>query len=288
MKVFAYLNKENQPVELNYDSFTFSGGEEHVRFLNKPDKAVTSIQIIVRLTSSSELMKLIVAVDALKRLFGSKLAIELICPYFPYARQDRVCVEGEALGAAVMAKLLNALEFDKVTIWDAHSEVTPALLNNVVNTAQEVIIDNCSSLVAILKSKAVTLISPDAGATKKTQNVAKYFGSDIEVLQAEKVRDLSTGAITHTDLHGDVAGKDVLIIDDICDGGRTFLELAKVLKSKGSNSISLFVTHGIFSKGLAVFDNFIDHIYTTDSFIDFSKDESLSKNTKLTIINIKG
>jgi ribose-phosphate pyrophosphokinase len=288
MKVFAYLNNKSQLVELNYDYFTFSGGEEHVRFINMPNGPITSIQIIVRLTSSSELMKLIVAVDALKRLFGSKLAIELISPYFPYARQDRVCVEGEALGAAVMAKLINALEFDKVTIWDAHSEVTPALINNVVNTAQEVIIERCLPLVAILKSKAVTLISPDAGATKKTQNVAKYYGGGIKVLQAEKVRDLSTGAITHTALHGDVAGKDVLIVDDICDGGRTFLELAKVLKQKGSNSISLFVTHGIFSKGLAVFDGFIDHIYTTDSFIDFSKDDNLSNNTKLTIVNIEG
>jgi ribose-phosphate pyrophosphokinase len=288
MKVIAYLKKESQPVTLNYDCFTFSGGEEHVRFLNKPDQAVTLIQITVRLTSSSELMKLIIAVDALKRLFGSKVSMELICPYFPYARQDRVCVEGEALGAAVMAKLLNTLAFDKVTIWDAHSEVTPALINNVVNTAQEAIIERCQPLVELLKSKTVTLISPDAGATKKTQNVAKYFGGGIEVLQAEKVRDLSTGAITHTDLHGDVTGKDVLIVDDICDGGRTFLELAKVLKIKGSKSISLFVTHGIFSKGLAVFDGIIDNIYTTDSFIDFSQDEQSSTNTKLTIVSIEG
>ncbi len=288
MKIIAYLNKESQPVELNYDCFTFSGGEEHVRFLNKPGQPVNLIQITVRLTSSSELMKLIVAVDALKRLFGSKLSMELICPYFPYARQDRVCVEGEALGASVMAKLLNALAFDKVIIWDAHSEVTPALIDNVVNTPQEVIIERCLPLAAILKNKAVTLISPDAGATKKTQNVAKYFGGGIEVLQAEKVRDLSTGAIIHTDLRGDVAGKDVIIVDDICDGGRTFLELAKVLKQRGSKSISLFVTHGIFSKGLAIFDDFIDNIYTTDSFIDFSKDENLSNNRKLTIVNIEG
>ena len=288
MKVIAYLSKENQSVELSYDYFTFSGGEEHVRFLNKPDQPVTSVQITVRLTSSSELMKLIIAVDALKRLFGSKLSMELICPYFPYARQDRVCVEGEALGVSVMANLLNAMGFEKVTVWDAHSEVTPALIYNVVNMAQEAIIERCLPLTAILNSKAITLISPDAGATKKTQNVAKFFGGSIEVLQAEKVRDLSTGAITHTDLHGDVAGKDVLIVDDICDGGRTFLELANILKKKGSKSISLFVTHGIFSKGLAVFDGFIDSIYTTDSFIDFSKDDKLESNAKLTIVNIEG
>ena len=288
MKVIAYTSNNTQPLKLNYECFTFSGGEEHVRFVNKPNELINLVQITARLTSSSELMKLIIAVDALKRLFGSKLSIELICPYFPYARQDRVCVEGEALGASVMANLLNSLSFDKVTIWDAHSEVTPALITNVVNIGQEAIIERCLSLTALLKSKSVTLISPDAGATKKTQNVAKYFGGGIEVLQAEKVRDLTSGAITHTDLHGDVSGKDVLIVDDICDGGRTFLELAKVLKRKGSNSISLFVTHGIFSKGLAVFDGLIDHIYTTDSFIDFSKDDKLLNDTKLTIVNIEG
>lgn len=288
MKVTAYFSTDDQPITLNYDSFTFAGGEEHIRFINTPDQDVRLVNITVRLTTSSELMKLIIAVDALRRLLGNQVSITLNCPYFPYARQDRVCVAGEALGAAVMARLINALAFDKVTVWDAHSDVTPALINNVVNIAQEAIINRCLPLVSLLNSKSITLISPDAGATKKTQNVAKFFGGGIEVLQAEKVRDLATGAIMHTDLHGDVSGKDVLIVDDICDGGRTFLELAKVLKDKGSRSISLFVTHGIFSKGLTVFDGLIDHIYTSDSFIDFSKQSPSSTNTQLTIINIEG
>jgi len=288
MKVYALFGNGNLPTELTFETFTFSGGEEHIRFQNASFDNVDTLQITARLTDSSQIMKLIVAVDALKRLFGSDISIELNCPYFPYARQDRVCVEGEALGAAVMANLINALSFKKVTVWDAHSEVTPALINNVVNIQQGMIIDKCTTLKQLLTSKNVTLISPDAGATKKTQNVAKYFGGGIEVLQAEKVRDLASGAITHTDLHGDVSGKDLLIIDDICDGGRTFIELAKVLKQKGSKSISLYVTHGIFSKGLEVFDGLIDQIYTTDSFIEFSNDSRFSNNTNLTIVNIEG
>ena len=67
----------------------------------------------------------------LRRLLNEVTPIELVIPYFPYARQDRVCIEGEALGAAVMANFINNLDFAKVTIWDAHSEVSPALLNRV-------------------------------------------------------------------------------------------------------------------------------------------------------------
>ena len=78
----------------------------------------------------------------------------------------------------------------------------------------------------------------------------------------------ATGNITKTTvLHDDFGGKDCVIVDDICDGGRTFIELAKVLKERGAGKIGLFVTHGIFSQGVGVlFDNGIDFIYTTDSF----------------------
>ena len=286
MKFIAISNNGSQETELSYDTFTFSGGEEHIRFSNDADKAIEAIKITAKLVNSANILKLMLAVDALKRKYGPKLSLELTCPYFPYARQDRVCVEGEAHGAHVMATLINALAFDKVTIWDAHSDVSPALLNNVTNLQQGPIIEQHTQLAERLRDKQFTLVSPDAGATKKTQNVAKHFGGGIEVLQAEKIRDLATGQITHTDIHGDVTGKDLLIVDDICDGGRTFIELAKVLRQKQCASISLYVTHGIFSKGIEVFNGLIDNIYTTDSFNTFTAKIQPEDNTNLHIVNV--
>ncbi|MEQ2351952.1 phosphoribosyltransferase family protein [Pseudoalteromonas piscicida] len=103
---------------------------------------------------------------------------------------------------------------------------------------------------------------------KKTLKIAQHFGGEVEVIQAQKVRNLKTGEIVQTQVLGEVKGKDLLIVDDICDGGRTFTELAKVLKAQGANSIALYVTHGIFSQGLGVFSGLIDTVYTTNSCRD--------------------
>ena len=265
MKVISH-KLSGEKTSITYESFTFSGGEEHIRFEAFDVEMLAKVEIFERITDSSKVIKLMMAVDALKRLTNESLPIELVIPYFPYARQDRVCVKGEALGASVMANIINGLGFAKVTIWDAHSDVSSALLERVINVSQLELLVKCDDLVQRLSSGQLTLISPDAGATKKTIKIAEKFNGESEVIQAQKVRNLKTGEILKTEILGDVKDKDVLITDDICDGGRTFIELAKVLKSNGAKEISLFVTHGIFSKGLSVFDGLIDNIYTTDSF----------------------
>jgi ribose-phosphate pyrophosphokinase len=172
-----------------------------------------------------------------------------------------------------------------VTIWDAHSEVSPALINRVVNVPQADLVAQFAELKAKLVNAEVTLISPDAGASKKTLKIAEKFNLELEVIQAFKVRNLKTGQIEATEIQGDVSGKNVLIADDICDGGRTFIELAKVLKAKGAKEVSLFITHGIFSKGLAVFEGLIDAIYTTDSFRG-AGEFAENANIKLTVIEM--
>ncbi len=284
MKVFSYDSAGNKSL-VNYDSFTFSGGEEHVRFDQIDYSESVKIEIFERLTHSSKLVKLMMAVDALKRLSFNNVPIELVIPYFPYARQDRVCVEGEALGASVMANFINSLGFTKVTIWDAHSDVSPALINNVVNVPQIDLLKRCEELCKRLATGELILVSPDAGASKKTLKIAEQFNGEPEVIQAQKQRNLKTGEILKTEIIGNVNNNNVLIVDDICDGGRTFIELAKVLKNNGANEVSLFITHGIFSKGFDVFDGLIDAIYTTDSFR--AKHEFINNNkTKLQVIEM--
>ena len=184
-----------------------------------------------------------------------------------------------------MANFINQLNFSKVTIWDAHSDVSPALLHRVVNIPQLSLLMRCEELCQRLATGELTLISPDAGASKKTIKIAEAFKGEPEVIQAQKIRDLKSGDIISTEIIGDVQGKKVLIADDICDGGRTFIELAKVLRAKGAIEISLFITHGIFSKGVDVFEGLIDTIYTTDSFkpaAEFTK----NKNINLHIIEM--
>jgi ribose-phosphate pyrophosphokinase len=119
------------------------------------------------------------------------------------------------------------------------------------------------------------LISPDAGSNKKIFDLAKSIGYVGEIIRCDKIRDISTGNIIETIVYkDDLNGMDCLIVDDICDGGRTFIELSKILKQKNCGKVYLVVTHGIFSAGLDVLKPHFDGIFTTNSYKDIETDNS--------------
>lgn len=279
----AFMVDRGIKTQIHLSFLKFNGGEEHVKVYC--DVLVhNTVQITSRINNSQDVMKTLLTVDAIKRYASNNLIIQLTIPYFPYARQDRVCNVGESLSIKVMADLINTMNLDKVIICDPHSDVTPSLINNCEILDQHYIFQRSMELRDL---EGYTLISPDAGALKKVELIAKKDKGEHRVVQASKIRNLSTGQITHTELHGNVKGDDCLIIDDICDGGRTFIELAKILKINGAEKIHLYVTHGIFSQGLEVFDNFIDEIYTTDS-INPNRIFIKNENLKFNVINIFG
>ena len=230
-------------------AFRFPGGEMQVTIpagLREQADAAREFRIHALLKSADDVMQLLLLTDALRRL-NPAAPVHLDMPYVPYARQDRVCNPGEALGAAVFCKLINDQQYATVTIVEPHSDVTPALLQRVR------VIDAAAFLKKALAAPAfaqgVTLMAPDAGARKRVQSLAKTLGV-ADVRYAEKVRDPQTGRITETRVPDDIPAQPVLVVDDICDGGRTFLELAAALRDKTRQPLCLYVTHGIFSKGL--------------------------------------
>lgn len=261
------LDKNFKPLngdEIQYESFTFSGGEPHIKINPNIDKT-KKVTITHRLNSFNDLGLLCLAVDALKRM-DIKLE-HLIIPYFPSARQDRVMIKGEPLSVKVYADIINAFNFKKVIVFDAHSEVTPALLNNC-----EVITNN-TFIEKIIKEigRNVLLVSPDGGALKKIYKVSEFLGG-VEVIECSKSRDVKTGKLRGFKVYADdLQGKDCLIVDDICDGGGTFIGLAEELKKKNAGKLYLAVSHGIFSKGFEDLKCF-ESIFTTDSFKNLEND----------------
>ena len=261
------LDKNFKPLngkEIEFESFTFSGGEPHIKINSNFDKSLC-ITVTHRIHSFNDLGLLCLAVDALQRM-GGKLET-LIIPYFPAARQDRVMVKGEPLSVKVYANIVNSLNFDKVIVFDAHSEVTPAVLNNCEVIPNHVFIQKVIQEIG----KDVLLISPDGGALKKIYKVSEFLGG-IEVIECSKNRDVKTGKLTGFKVYADdLRNKDCLIVDDICDGGGTFIGLAEELKNKNAGKLYLAVSHGIFSKG---FENLkcFEKIFTTDSFENLEND----------------
>jgi hypothetical protein len=116
--------------ELEYQKFSFpSGCEPHIKIIEKSWMIGNNEVIITtRIKSSDDLMILLLATDALKRLGFTY--IKLFIPYLPFARQDRVMVGGEPLSIKVIANIINSQEYTKVAVYDAHSEVSLALINN--------------------------------------------------------------------------------------------------------------------------------------------------------------
>ena len=248
---------------LNFNKFTFSGGEEHIKFKLNEDDNPDRVVLISSMKNSSDVMSLFMATDAVRNQYP-EAKIETFLPYFPYARQDRVMVDGEPFSVGVMSNILNTFSFDRVHVYDPHSDVTPALINNVR------VIDNSSFVASALKNIENSfgesiVVSPDAGAEKKIYNLAEKLKLN-DVVLGSKHRDVTTGKLTNFDFRGDVKDKNCVMVDDIADGGGTFIGLANRLKEGGAKSIHLVVSHGIFSKGTNfLLDNGIDSIHTTDS-----------------------
>lgn len=276
---------------MQIDRFNFPGGEVHVKLSEPlPTYSSTTVRSLTHfIRNSDDIMALLLITDAMRRSGQKNIALTL--PYVPYSRQDRVMVEGEPLSLKVFADLINAQNYESVTIWDPHSDVTPALINNCTVIEQATLVYNNMGVI-LHNSRDPILVCPDAGARKKILKVAKYCGIS-EVIWADKIRDVKTGKITGTTLgssfptpetdgrRGPVYTRDFFIVDDIIDGGATFIEIAKHLRSMTSGKIKLYATHGIFSKGLGVFDGLIDEIYTANCWLSPKEVAEQTNGTKL-------
>ena len=267
--MFIITNRNNW---LKYKCFPFSGGEVSVKLDPEETSFVYNINypfhIKAHITSPSQIMELCLLVDALRQSYGN-MDINLDCPYLPYARQDRVCAQGESLSLKVFANILNALNFKTVTVADVHSDVALALINNVRNIPVEVTIRRFDDIF----TGNPILVAPDAGSIKKVLKVAQKC--NLVMARADKIRDVETGDIIDTVVYNLPSNKPVLVIDDICDGGRTFIELAKAMQERTAQPLSLYVTHGIFSKGLDELLVYYDKIYCPYVFPHVSPNERL-------------
>ncbi len=232
------LFESNAQVELK----KFAGGECHVRLvsgINETDR----VRINTRLNTSDDIMNLCLTVDALRNLSVSY--IEVFIPYIPYARQDRVMVTGEPLSVKVFANIINALQLNKVFVFDAHSEVSVALLNNCHNILNHEMVKH---FIQQFNISDYVLVSPDLGAYKKVDKLAQKLEYKGNIATGIKIRDLATGQIIKSDvITENLNGKTCIVVDDICDGGRTFIELSKALKEKNAGDLYFIASHGVFS-----------------------------------------
>jgi ribose-phosphate pyrophosphokinase len=268
--ILSINNAENSPIKFKISKFP--DGQQTIdidpntaaRFLDH------TIQINSRLNSFKDLELIICANQALRNLGATK--VSLYVPYFIGARSDRQFQEGGVnYLKQVICPIINSQNFHSVHVLDPHSDVLEACLNNYYKEDNHGLVDDALSyLIKDGEEDNVVFVSPDAGAYKKIFDVAKKFGIK-NIITATKVRDMITGNIISTQVPDleELSDKKFVIIDDICDGGRTFYELAKVIRDDTHEAkIYLVVTHGIFSAGFEKLSDMLDGIFCTNSVKD--------------------
>ncbi|WML34227.1 ribose-phosphate pyrophosphokinase [Clostridium sp. OS1-26] len=196
-----------------------------------------------------------------------KVKCNLILPYMPYSRMDRT--EGIMIFTLKhLCKVINNLDFESVTIYEPHSEVSTALLDRVKVVDMSKIL--AEKLLKELNDgkEEVYLVYPDAGA-------AKRYGKEIcyeKTLTASKERDFRTGRIKKLQINGHMERKSfkAIIVDDLCSKGGTFMLTASKLKDMGATEIYLAVTHceNTVFQGDLLKDDLITGIYTTNSILN--------------------
>lgn len=217
----------------------------------------------------------------------------LYLPYLCHARQDRVKNPEDVFTLKTFAHLINSLNFERVYVWDAHSNVGPALIDRCIDVSAQNYIEEaikqlkwslenefCPGDGTTVVNPKITLFFPDEGAQKR------YGGMFPDYKQAFgiKNRNWETGKIVNYMIVGEENIKDnhILIIDDICSYGNTFVKAAEALHEAGAETISLYITHceEAIGKGDVFKCNLIENVFTTNSLI-----RSEETNSKLTIIH---
>ena len=228
-EVAGYLSFEDV-----FDITNYPAGERHVRV--RDDVNPTSITTIEATVHNFDDLALVVTADRILRRAG--LSAEWFLPYFPFARHDRRIDGNDGFELELALEIIREVN---VVIADPHSEVTAQLRH----FSQADVVDRF--VASGLFDNDPVVVIPDAGAAKK----AYSWLNGRTVVQALKRRDVRTGALSGFEvLADDLGGRPCIIVDDICDGGGTFLGLASELRKANAGPLTLAVTHGLFTKGV--------------------------------------
>lgn len=185
-------------------------------------------------------MELLLMIDAAKRVSAYKIIAVL--PYYGYARQDRKDKPRVAIGSKLVATLLESAGADRIITMDLHAPQIQAFFDIPVDH-----LDSSAIFIPYieqLKLPQLTFAAPDVGSTNRVREIASYFNAEMVICDKHRKR---ANEIASMVVIGDVAGKDIILIDDICDTGGTLAKAAGLLKEKGAKSVRALCTHPILS-----------------------------------------
>jgi ribose-phosphate pyrophosphokinase len=251
---------------IKYKLIKFPDSHTHIDFINIADVTGKEfVTIETRLSTLDDVFILLQATSAIRSV-SSSIPINLFISYLICGRYDRPMHSNDSFDLKIITDLLVSQKYARIVVYEAHSLATTALLN----CENLHVLDKAVGEQVMKDLKNTCLVAPDLGAVKRVEEFVKKLGVDVPIVRCHKDRNILTGQIRGLEILNPKALRDkVVIYDDLCDGGRTFIEAAKTLQIEKPNcNITLAVTHGIFSKGFDIVLEAVDRVITTNSYTD--------------------
>ena len=189
---------------------------------------------------SDNIMELLLMIDAAKR--ASAYKIIAVIPYYGYARQDRKDKPRVAIGSKLVASLLETAGANRVITMDLHAPQIQAFFDIPVDH-----LDSSAIFIPYIENlnlENLTFAAPDVGSSNRVREIASYFNAEMVICDKHRKR---ANEIASMVVIGDVEGKDIILIDDLCDTGGTLAKAAALLKEKGAISVRALCTHPVLS-----------------------------------------
>lgn len=228
---------------------------------------------------NDNLMELLIIIDALKR--ASAKRINVVVPYFGYARQDRKSSARTPITAKLVADLLTVSGADRVITIDLHAGQIQGFFDIPVDnlfTTNEFE----SEIKKGARNKGFCVVSPDIGGLVRARALAKRFHADLAIIDKRREK---VGKSEVLNVIGDVNKKDCIIVDDIVDSAGTLCNAAEALMNCGAKSVKAYVTHGVLSSGAVerIEKSSLDELVITNSI---NCEAKLKKSKKIRVISI--
>ena len=190
--------------------------------------------------NSDNLMELLLMIDAAKRASAGKIIA--VIPYFGWARQDRKDRPRVSIGAKLVADLLSVAGIDRLITMDLHADQIQGFFNVPVDHlyASSIFLPYIQSM----KLKDLVIASPDVGGSKRASSYAKYLGVDLVLCHKQRAK---ANVVESMKIIGDVAGKNVIMLDDMVDTAGTITKAANLMMDNGAASVRAIASHAVMS-----------------------------------------
>ena len=189
---------------------------------------------------ADNLMELLLMIDAAKR--ASAYKVIAVLPYYGFARQDRKDRPRVAIGSKLVANMLVAAGADRVVTMDLHAPQIQGYFDIPVDH-----LDSSAIFIPYIESlnlTNLTFAAPDVGSANRIREIATYFECEMVICDKHRKR---ANEIASMVVIGDVANRDIILIDDICDTGGTLTKSAGLMKEKGARTVRALCTHPVLS-----------------------------------------